>query len=286
MLYRPSDLEPEQLSAFEGYAESVRQRMLDEVEAMLDGLDPALAQFLYETAFRANESLPQRDQRPQLRPAVLALAQADAVELGEERSDALLGFTVASQEYFDVVDDAVDGDVAGGTDAEALLAAQLLLVLALRRLSELDAATPRYWVDSVAELVRAPFTETQEEPSAALYESMLDRQSELLGFVTGVAAVAAGLPDDDVAHAARVGRLVYRHFALVHDVEQYERGDDGDGDWNAAALFGHDGTQQRLVDVRSDVERATRRYPDPAGTRIRNLVALDVEEWRRLLTDA
>lgn len=286
MLYRPSDLDPERQSAFEEHAESVRRRTLEEIERTLEGLDPALAQFCYEVGFRPNESLPQRDQRPQLRPAVLALATADAHGLDEPAADALLGFTAASQEYFDVLDDVVDGDVAGGSEGEALLGAQLLLALAVDRLSVLGAGAVAHWADSVGRLVAAPLTEAREEPSAERYDEVLERQSELLGSVTGCCAVAAGADDEAVAHAARVGRLVYRHFAIVHDVEQHAAGEDADDDWTAPAVFGRDGVRERLAELRTDVEAATERYPDPAARRIRNLVALDVEKWERVLDGA
>lgn len=282
MLYRPSDLADDRREALETYAQDVRHRALDRIEAMLQTVEPSVAQVVYDLAFEPNEVLSQRDERPQYRPAILAVATAEAVGLDEDEADALLGFTVAIQEYYDALDDLVDGDVADGHEGEVILVAQVLQALALRELARLGLDAVTHWADSVPTLVGAPFAEARaESPSVAVYDEILDHQSQLFGFVTGAAAVAAGRDDADVEHAVHVGRLVYRHFALVHDYEQYATGVDGDGDWNAAALLETEELCRRLEERREEIEEATRRYPDPAGRRIRELVALDVSAWLR-----
>lgn len=279
MLDRPSDLSAEAQASFDEFAEDVRQRTLDQVEAMLLEVEPSLGQLTYDLAFQVSDALPRRSRRPQRRPAVLAVAIADAVGLDADETDDLLAYTVAIQEYFDILDDLVDGDVADGREREALLVTQVLLPLATGRLSRLGTDVVAYWSERALELVAAPHAETSEAPTAEAYREIVRHQSPLYGFVTGAAAIAAGSGDEDVERAEAVGRLLYQHAQFTLDYEQYVRGDDGAGDWNAAALVDPDGVREQLVDWRDEIEELTHEYPDPAGRRLRALVALDVDGW-------
>lgn len=112
MLFRASDLDPADREQFETHFRDLRDRVLEEVEALLVDLDDDhLAQNVYETAFTDGEVLPKRTQRPSLEPVLLAEQVfrhhgGDAEALGP-----LIRSTVVIQEYYDMVDDLVDGDV-------------------------------------------------------------------------------------------------------------------------------------------------------------------------------
>lgn len=276
MFERITTLSPERTAAFESYAETVRQRALDAVESLLVNLDPALAQTVYDLSFAQNDVLPRRGRRPDLHSAVLADAAADAVGLEEDVH--LLAFTVAIQEYYDLLDDVVDGDVPDGREGAVQIVAQTLLPLAVGRLARLGDDAVAYWSRAATELIAAPHAESRQTPSADAYLELLDRQSVLFGFVPGVAAVAAGRDDGDVERAEALGRAVYRFDQLLRDYEQHASGDDDP--WNAAALLGAEEVFAELESARADVVDYTSGYEDPARRRLRALVAVDLASVR------
>lgn len=284
MLDRHSDLSEARQAEFDAFARDVRERMFDEVEAMLLEVgEDGLAQRVYDVAFAESEVLPQRSRRPDLHTALLAAASAEAYELGDSDSEALLGFTVAIQEYYDVLDDLIDGDVADGHETEVQLVVQVLLPLALGRLGRLGSGAVSYWTERALELVAAPYAEHGATPSASAYRDLVDRQSVLFAFVPGLAAVAAGCDEAGVERAEAVGRAIYRHQQFARDYEQHAAGDDDP--WNAAALLGRATTIEELEHCRTTVEELTEPYPEPARERLRGLVALDVDPWRDEVAD-
>lgn len=277
MLNRASDLSGDERADFEEYVEDVRQRTLDRVEAMLAEPEPALAQRVYDLAFSPSDALPRRERRPDLHSAVLADAAADAHGLAERERQLLLEFTLAIQEYYDLLDDVVDGDVAEGHAGEVQVVAQALLPMATARLGELGSEAVAYWSARALELVSAPHVEARSEPGVEAYRDLLDRQSVLFGFVPGVTAVAAGSDEAGVERAEALGRAVYLHGQLARDVEQHRAGDDDP--WNAAALEGERAVLDRLTELRREVSELADDYPEPASTRLSALVALDVDGW-------
>lgn len=283
MLDRPSDLSAEEQAAFEAFARDVREAVFDRIEAMLSDVEPSLAQRVYDLAFSASDVLQQRSRRPELHSALLAAASADAVELSDADREALLGFTVAIQEYYDVLDDLIDGDVAEGHEVEVQIVAQTLLPLATARLGRLGSDAVEYWADAALELVAAPHAEVGGSPSAEAYRELVARQSVLFGFVPGVAAVAAGRDEAAVERAEALGRTIYRFEQFVRDYEQYVAGDDDP--WNAAALLGEQAVIEQLEAWQSEVADCTASYPDPASRQLQALVALDLAGWQRELAD-
>lgn len=281
MLYRPSDLTSERRAAFEEYVGDLRERVLDHVEELCREVDEdALAQRTYELAFKPSDALPKRSRRPKLQTAVLADQTAAAFDLADSRRDALVAFTVAVQEHYDVLDDVVDGDVAPGHEDEAVVVSQALVPLCVRRLDALGSDAVEYWHDCALELLAAPHAETTDDPSADAYRRVIDRQSALFGLVTGLAAVAADRDESTVERADRLGRTVYRHAQFVLDYEQHARGDD---EWNARALLGERRVLESLEIWRAAVTDLTAEFPTHAADRLRALVALDVDAWQREL---
>lgn len=284
MLERSSDLSPERQAAFEEFVLEGREQVFDGVQAMLDDVgEPTLAQRVYELAFTPNDVLPKRSRRPELHSALLAVAAADAFDLPESDRTALLEFTVAIQEYYDILDDLIDGDVAEGHENEVQLVAQVLFPLAVARLGRLGGDAVGYWTDCALELVAAPHAEAAASPSPEAYRDLVDRQSVLFGFVPGLAAVAAGREEAAVERAEELGRTIYRHGQFVRDYEQYVGTDDDP--WNAAALLGEQAVIEHLEEWRGAIDDLTASYPESARRQLRALVALDVDTWQQALVD-
>ena len=284
MLDARSDLPTDQQKTFEAFVADVDDQLFDRIAVLLADVDePAVAQRVYDLAFEPNDVLPKRERRPELHSAILAAASADALGLDDEERATLLEFTVAIQEYYDVLDDLIDGDVAPGHETEVQLVAQVLLPLAVDRLGRLGSDAVAHWAERALELVTAPHAELQSEPSPEAYDEIVARQSVLFGFVPGVAAVAAGCDDAGVQRASSIGRSIYRHGQFARDFEQHVRGDDDP--WNAAALHGDDAVIEELRSLRATVEDLAAAYPDPARIVLQGLVALDVDAWQTELAD-
>lgn len=282
MLYRPSDLAPAESEAFEAHAVDLRERLLDRVEALvLDLPSDDAGRLVYELAFKPSEALSKREERPKLDTALLA--EQVYLEHDPDGADlaAVLEFTAAVQEYFDVLDDVVDGDVTAGREPRAILATQLLLPLVLARVDRFGA-TARF-ADRVAELVDAPIRERGDDPTPDAYRDLLDRQATLYGLNAEISAVAAGASDREADRAGRLGRAIYRHRQAVLDYEQYVH--ETEAGWNAGALFGETELREYLGEQRQRVERLVADFEPDRARLIAGLVALDVEAWRDSLPE-
>jgi hypothetical protein len=277
MLYRPSALPPDRQETFESHAADLRKRLLDHVETLLTELvSEAAGGLVYELAFKPGEALPKRSERPKLDSALLAEQVYLHHDPAGERLDTVLEFTVAIQEYFDMLDDLVDGDVREDRRGEVVLATQLLLPLAVRRLDRLEATA--YWCDGTARLLEAPLEEVRSEPADAAYREGLDAQAALYGVTAGIAALAGGGDEAAVERAEAVGEAIYHHTQVVLDYEQFLAGHAER--WNAGVLFEDEAAVLAFLrDRRETVSRLVEPYDDARAARLEGLVTLDVDAW-------
>jgi len=277
MLHRPSAIPDEGREAFESHATDIRKRLLDQVEELLTELDSSAAGGLvYELAFKPGEALPKRTERPKIDSALLAEQVYLQHDPDGRRLDTVLEFTVAGQEYFDMLDDLVDGDVREDRRGEVVLATQLLLPLLVRRLDRLDAT--EYWCDETTRLLEAPLEELRAEPTAAAYREGLQAQASLYGATAGIAALAGGGDEAAVERAEGIGAAIYQHTQVVLDYEQFLAGHAER--WNAGALFDDEAAVLAFLrDRRETVSRLVEPYDDTRANRLEGLVALDVDAW-------
>ena len=275
----PSDLSPEAAQTLEAAGQHVRDRALDRCEAILTAYEETeTAQFVYDRAFSPNDLFPKRQRRPKTDSALLTEQVYREFGTDESTLDALLDLSILSQEYYDILDDAVDGDVAPDRDGEAILTSQLLLPRIHERLAVIHPDASTFWAGRIERLVTAPQLERTTEPSEEAYLALLDRQSNLYGALTGLAALAADTDDATVDDAERLGRTIYKHDHFVHDRLQFEDG--RREEWNAAALLSEEEVVDRLRAWRETVEELTASFDDERATILRGLVALDIDAWR------
>lgn len=280
MLYCPSDLPADDADAFEAHVQDLRDRVLDHVRELLLELDsPRLAQQVYDLAFDDSEVLPKRESRPKLETALLAEQTYLQFDPSGEHLDELLQFTVLVQEYYDMLDDLIDDDVAPTHENEVLLVSQTLVPMLQRALAALGADATDYWTDRSVDLLTAPQYEATHDPTPEHYAELLARQSVLFGFVTGLSAVVTGQDEDAIQRTERLGRVAYKHAQYVLDYEQYHAGHTEE--WNAAELSSEAALIDRLEQWRAEVVELTADYDPERARLVRGLVALDVDEWRR-----
>jgi hypothetical protein len=286
MRVRPTEVSAEQQAEFDAHVQEVKNRVLDRIEPMLAPLDPAVQKAVYRVAFTPNEMLPKRDRRPH----VLAAHLAEQVyfahdgsndrrtddELSERRA-ALLDCTVLLQEYCDIFDDVVDGDVAAGHEDRALAVTQCLLPLLVGRLNDLGPQAVDYWTRRVPRLNRALLTETRESPDAETYTEVLDGQSALFGIPTGLAAIAADCDGATVERSGAIGELVFRYAQVALDLDQHEAGTDEA--WNAAVLLGREQALDRLDEYTDRLTELLDPFPDQHARLIATALAVDTDRW-------
>jgi len=268
----------EEVTAFEGRAEEA----IDELLATVDP-DPARRQ-LDRIVFSANSVLPKRERRPG-RVSLLSAYLVEQVhaEYGDdpERRRLLVQFALTVAEYADIVDDLVDGDVDPDRETEVLLTLQVLWPLLTRLLARLGERETLYWTDQATLLVGAPVTERTSEPTAESYRALVAEQSTLFGFVTGLAAVAAGADDESIARAERLGELFFEYTQFLLDCEQY----DGAERWNALAVSSPAAVAEQLREWRTAFETELSHLSEERARRVRPLVAVDLAAWEELETD-
>lgn len=127
--------------------------------------------------------------------------------------------------------------------------------------------------------MEAPLVGVLEEPSAPVYEEVLERQADLFGGITGLCAVAS--PDDaaPVQAAERVGQAFFAFEQLLLDGEQYSPGQDRS--WNAWRLLSEDDVYELIGHWHDEFRSAIEEFPEEQRTRLRPLTAIDFEVWER-----
>jgi len=260
--------------AFGGDAEYFRDfytRGLDCIEALLeDELDSEAArQHVYALAFKENDALPKRDRRPKTMTAFQA-EQIHRIHGGDEQTRrTLLQFAIVTAEYYDIVDDVVDGDVEPGYERDALLVAQLLMPILTRLLHRLGDDCVEYWTREAAALVEAPLVHEPSEDgdqTGDAYFDLLEQQASLRSSITGLAAIVAGADDEAVERAERVGTAVHKLMQFATDLSQYPSDDDPS---NAAAMFGKEEFFAQYQALRDELDEALAVYPEEYAARMR-----------------
>lgn len=283
MLHRPLAVEPECERALENALHDLQDRLHRRVTELLEVIDePEIRRQVRYVAFEASDALPKR----RTRPTVIVHHVVEQFYRGyasdTDRLGDLLSTSVAAMEYYDIVDDVIDGDVAAGHEVEVVVTNELLMPLFVRALGRLGQEAVEYWTDQSLRTVGSFVMELSSEPSAENYRELLDRQAHLFGSVTGLAAVAAGAVEEDVERAAAAGRAYFRYDQILLDFRQFVQ--DDDDPWNAWTLLDEESTRSYLDRQRSTFERHVETLPEEHRRLLTPLVAVDVDEFRLSLT--
>lgn len=274
MFDRPTTLSETQQAEVQRAVDDLWLRVIDAVERLLADVPEPLTDHLYAVAFESNDVVSDRARRPKIEIAFLVEQVYLATDPEEDRLDELLEFTVATHEYYDIADDIVDDDVTDSEFTAAFLALQMLLPLFVRRLPALGDDAVAFWSDRATDLVVAPFREVSTEPTVETYLSVVDRQANLFGFLTGLAAIAADGDRDDIERAERIGRNYYAYEQFLLDRGQV----DGET-WNLWTLASEETAVDILLDRRESIETDVDALPETSAAMIRSLVAHDVDAW-------
>ena len=279
MLNRPTNLSEDRVREIERTLRELRTRLKRHVEAILEDVESeVLRNQLRQVAFASNELLPKRRRRPSVE--IHHLVEQLLLAYGSEgkTTDNVLRFTLAVQEYYDISDDLIDGDVAEDSETEVLVTNELLLPLVLRLLGRLGDDAVTYWSHHAFRMASSFADELLYDPSAEAYLDLIDKQSELFGAVTGVATIAADCSDGRVERAEAIGAAYFKHEQFLLDLEQYD-GDDSDP-WNAWHLLSADEATDHIRGWQDDIIRLTDTLPDEHAELIRPLVAVDLDACR------
>lgn len=272
----PTRLSPEAQRELDAALEGCRARTLVEVGQLLgDVKRPELQQLCYELAFRPGEVLPKRRTRPQVTPVHLC-EQVHLAHRGPEHAlQPLRRFVILVQEYYDLLDDLVDGDVAPGHEVQVMLVSQLLLPLMVRTLERVHPEAVDYWSGRCQTMVESLYVEKCETRSWDNYLRCIEHQSLLYGVCTGLAALAAGADSRQVDSAERLGCLAYCFSQLVLDLEQADT--DGDDNWNALQFRSTVDVTQHLRAWSEEIHTAVSAFAAPHDRLLWGLYAVDVD---------
>jgi hypothetical protein len=279
MLDRPTTLSVEERRRLDERRREVEVRVLEAMEAMLRDIESEkLAERLSSVAFQGNDALPKRGDPPKLEPALLVAEIFRSYASDDATLDQLLRFTVATSEYYDITDDLFDDDVSDSHRDRVFVCQQLLVPEIVRCGAGLDSSSIPEWADRTTRMLESCVLERRtEQPTVAAYEKILNRQAELFGSLTGLAATAA--TDDEAIHstAATIGRAYFAFEQLLLDGDQFADGEDSG--WNAWQLASTATVRNLLEARRAVAHRNLSELPDERAATIRGLFAVDLEEW-------
>ena len=230
MRIRQTLLSPEEQAAFDAAMLALKDRTFDSIKRVLLRLpEGPLQQLTYELAFKPGPVLPKRDSRPQLTICHLTDQVYLACAPDGPHRDLLMDVAICVQEYYDILDDVIDGDVAEGGELQAILVTQLIMPAIITMLGELGPEATTYFGERSLRMVRSVYDEKLREKSREAYMDSLRAQSWFFGYCTGLAALVAGEPPAEVERAEEIGRLGYQWAQFFLDVNQK----DDEDNWNA-----------------------------------------------------
>ncbi|MDS0260074.1 hypothetical protein NDI56_11785 [Haloarcula sp. S1CR25-12] len=252
------------------YLQEFYEQKLIQVQTLLEeefGSDET-RQYVYRLAFKGNDVLPKRDRRPKPTTAF----QADQIHRihggDEETRQTLLQFAIIVAEYYDIVDDVIDGDVKPGHEREAIVALQFLMPVLVRLLHRLGDDAVEYWTWEATELVECCVHEptADEKQTEAGYLDLLEEQALLRSSITGLAAIVAGADDEEIARAEEVGRTVHKLMQFTTDLNQYGSDDDPS---NAVALFDKEAFSGQYQQFKDELDETLAAYPEDYASQMR-----------------
>ena len=269
------DLPAERYRSLRSELAAHHEQSLAAVERLLDEIDPPVVRRLTEQlAFAPSDALPKRKRRPKPEPSFLAAHTYRGHAPGGGDHAAIIEFATCVTEWFDILDDVVDGDVKTGAEPEALIVTQVLSALATRRVHAFGDEAVVFWTDRSFQLYATQFARRESEPDAETYAAILRKEGTLFGFLTGIAALVAGADDEAVEHAAKMGRAFYAFEHLLIDAENHHVENDA---WNAWRLMSTPTFRTQVEKFRGEVNAAASALPDEHARSIRDLTAVDVE---------
>ena len=273
---RPTELGEAEQEEFDQHVRQLFDRLLDQVKVVLDEIEsPELRELTYELAFAPNDVLPKRHSRPQVTIAHLTeqvyLAHSDDAP----HLDELLRFAIVVQEYYDTLDDIVDGDVADGHEPQAMVVTQLMMPLMMRMLGRLGPDALDYWTSRALRMVESLYLEKCREKSFESYLSSLEQQSYFFGFATGLAAVVAGEDDETIERAEDIGRTGYKYAQFVLDL--FQAGEDDVDNWNALHFLERREVLDYLRQWRDELDDLLADYPERQQFLVKAMFSVEID---------
>lgn len=283
MLDRPLDISDSHEETFRSHVEDLEERLRDHVSEILNELNhDELRNQIQFVVFEPNDALPKRGHYPPLGKIQHLVEQLyRSYDPSAEDLDALLRATIAIHEYYDIVDDVIDGELAQGHELEVFVTNELLVPIVIRYLGRLGQEAVEYWSTRTFQTVGSFVTELSSTPSATAYRNLVDRQSTLFGSLTGLGAVVAGEDETIVDRVASAGRAYFRYEQFIRDLHQYEQ-DDPDP-WNAWKLMSEDDALAYVSEQREAFEQFLEELPPERAHLLCPLVAIDVNAFRESL---
>ncbi|WP_155120738.1 hypothetical protein [Haloarcula sp. K1] len=229
-------------------------------------------------AFSPNDALPKREARPTRRIAYLAEQLYLAQEDNDDHLAPLLKFTILMQEYYDITDDIIDGDVAAGSEANVFLTLQYLMPALTKYLTRIGVNTTAYWSEQAIQMVDCFRDELVSEPSPEVYLDLLEKQALLYSTVTGLCGLISGGDAALVNRYETIGNLYFKHEQLLLD--GYQFGEES-YPWNAWELLPEEEAMTLFKELRTELNTALDILPASRRKRVRPLISIDVSTWAK-----
>lgn len=271
-------LDEEQKNQYDDAIDEFYQRALNQVPNILARIpDQRLQETVYQKAFSPDSDLSERIERPHLTAAYYV--ENLYLDLADDpvHADELLQLTLVLQEYYDILDDIVDDDLDAEGTTSATIVTQALYPVSVQLLDELPDASAQYWSERAIRLAESWSLEQTTTPSQEEYRTLLERQSNLYGFVTGLAALSAGADIDRIQQAEQLGRAVFKLDATWLDLIQHKL--DLDPDWNIYELYEPDAVAELLIRWQSNAERQVDALADERAFLLRTPLEEEFEQW-------
>ena len=274
----PNELGESDTERFATHTSEFEARVYELLDRLLAAPDSDVATGLVENfVFNPNDAIPKRGRRPGLRSPYLNEQIYRSYSETAAHRDDLLAVSILINEYFDVLDDIIDGDVTEGYELQVFLTVEFLQPLTVRYLHRLGDEAVSYWFDNTTLLLECFLDEHRMEPTAENYATLLEKQSRLFGLLSGMSALVANADSEHVANAEQLGKALFKMYQFHLDVAQYP--DDSSVPWNVCHLLDTDEIGAEMARTKRRAMEHLERVPDGRIELIRPMITLDVDSW-------
>lgn len=278
MQHRPLDLPQARIEDFLKQQGNFEERLTRCVSDLLSEIPiELLSEQVDQIAFTGNSALYKRPIRMKSDLGLLVDQLAQAFEIDGNDRETLLKLTLSTHEYYDILDDLIDGDVSAEARQEVLATWQVLAPLNALLVHRLETEAVAFWSDRTMGLMECFLSEGAAPCTAENYKQIVERQSDLFGCVTGLPPVVGGLPDRKVHLCEQIGQDLFKIQQFLADAEQH-REEDGE-QWNAWELYSQTEFQNEILTWKSEAMERVDELPSRQAEMIEVLFAINVEEW-------
>ncbi|WP_211338343.1 hypothetical protein [Haloterrigena salifodinae] len=233
-------------------------------------------EYIRSLAFSSSDIFPKRNYKPMLTFPFITKQLYLSHSNGELLSE-LMSFTLTFIEYYDIVDDLIDGDVIDSYKKNVLIGKELLQSLLVQQLTRLEDSVIDYYCRNIMPMWGGDMEELRSKPSRKRYLEIVGKQANIFSTIAGIVSIISESGEFGLEKAEKFGDVYFKFDQFILDGEQYKAGDPDP--WNAWNLLPEEEVRELISGWQETLEILVTDLPEKRAQLLRPLIAIDIESW-------